>query len=52
MKAEFYREIGEFEKAQDVLVPAKEGSFIKHIVSLFKEIFSKKKKQRILSYSR
>ena len=43
MKAEFYREIGEFEKAQDVLVPAKEDSFIKRIVSLFKENFSKKR---------
>lgn len=43
MKAEFYREIGEFEKAQDVLVPAKEGSFVKRIVSLFKENFSKKR---------
>lgn len=43
MKAEFYREIGEFEKAQDVLVPAKEGSFIKRIVSFFKENFSKKR---------
>ena len=29
-------------KAQDVLVPAKEGSFVKRIVSLFKENFSKK----------
>lgn len=28
MKAEFYREIGEFEKALDVLVPAKEDSFL------------------------